>query len=258
MSHAQGDAEKKLNSFILRVNSNARLLQSQSTTNFTIGLGQEVKNHNVKRIVLRSVSFGNFEYNINTKNQVLTLTTGADGAVTQTIPAGQYILSDLITRIQNIFNPLLTNSLTITQDPNTYLITFTISGGDTIQVVSTSTMAPFLGYTTTDPLASSVLAQRVPRLNGLTSCFIRSTHLAKGQYHDDKRDKDLLTSIQVASDFGQYVYWESFQAELASVNYPRARKLDSTLDFQFLDQNLQEIDLNGHNMDIELICYYLP
>ena len=258
MSHAQGDAEKKLNSFILRVNSNDRLLQSQPTTNFTIGLGQEVKNHNVKRIVLRSVSFGNFEYNINTKNQVLTLATGVDGVVSQTIPVGQYILSDLITRIQNIFNPALTNTLTITQDPNTYILTFAISGGDTIQVDSSSTMAPFLGYTATSPLASSVVAQRVPRLNGLTSCFIRSTHLSKGQYHDNRRDKDILTSIQVASDFGQYVYWESFQAELASVNYPRARKLDSTLDFQFLDQNLREIELNGHNIDIELICYFIP
>jgi hypothetical protein len=258
MSHSQGDAERKLHSFILRVNSNDRLLQTQSTTNFTIGLGQEVKNHNVKRIVLRSVSFGNFEYNINTKNQVLTLVTGADGSQTQIIPAGQYILSDLITTIQNIFNPVLTNTLTITQDPNSYLLTFAISGGDTIQVDASSTMAPFLGYTATDPLASSVIAQRVPRLNGLTSCFIRSTHLAKGQYHDNRRDKDILTSIQVASDFGQYVYWESFQSELASVNYPRARKLDSTLDFQFLDQNLQEIELNGHNMDIELICYFVP
>lgn len=258
MSSRQRNLEQRHRSFILKVNSSHRTNDGDGTTDFKIQLGKEVSNFKVSRIVLRSLNFLNSMYNINQYNNVLELITGADGLISRTIPPGQYNLSALITELQNQFNAVLTNNLTIVQNTIQNTLTFSIDGGDIINFSNqaTSTLNSYLGIINQVAGASSITAQQTPRLNGLTSVIVESQALAPANYHSNTRNRNFLTSIQVSSDYGTYVNWESFTAELASHNYSRPRKLDSTIDLRFLDQDENLIDIQSQNIELEIICYH--
>ena len=257
MSASQNFIQERHRSFVLKINSADRTNPQDSTTNFKIELGKEVSNFKISRIVMRSCNFLNSMYNINQFNNTLELTTGTDGLVSKTITPGQYNLTNLIAEIISQFGSL-TNTLAIVQNAIQNTLTFSISGGDTIQFSSqsTSTMNSVLGITAQQAAAASITTQQTPRLNGLTIATVESASLAPANYHGKGQNRNFLGSLQVSSDYGAYVYWENFQAELASHNYSRPRKLDSTIDVKILDQDENQLDIQGQNIEIEVICYH--
>lgn len=247
---------------LLRINSKDRNNTNDTTTNFKVSIGPEVRQYNVSRIVLSQVNFPNFSYNINAHNKTLRLTTGTDGVVEYSNAEGQYTLSQLITSLETGFNALLTNNLTITQNANTQVLSFAIDGSDTIALSSvgtapTSTMSPYLGILSDVGAGATAVGPSSVRLNGLTQVFIKSNRLAKQNLSSgDGQTRDYLTSIQIPVDFGQFVYHELRDSELASINYQRSRKLDSEIDIELLDQNEQSLDLQGYDVDLQFIIYY--
>jgi len=258
MSSRQANLEQRHRSFILKINSSHRSNVNDRTTDFKVQLGKEVSNFKISRIVLRSLNFLNTQYNINQFNNVLELITGVDGLVSRTITPGQYNLTALIAELQTSFNSVLTNNLTIVQNPIQNTLNFSIDGGDTIQFSSqnSSTMNSVLGITTQEAAATTITTQQTPRLNGLTSVILESQALAPANYHSNGRNRNFLTSIQLASDYGTFSNWENFQAELASHNYAKPRKLDSTIDITLRDQDENIVDIQGQDIELELILYH--
>ena len=197
-------------------------------------------------------------YNINKYNNVLELITGADGLVSRTIPEGQYNITALITELQGQFNVDFTNNLTIVQNSIQNTLTFSIDNGDIINFSNqnTSTMNSVLGIINQVAGAATITTQQTPRLNGLTIATIESQALSPANYHVNGINRNFLTSIQVAADYGTYVRWENFLAELASHNYAKPRKLDSTIDIILRDQNENIIDIQQQPIELELILYH--
>ena len=256
----QGLTEQTHSSVIVRINSKDRTSTSNSSTDFKVALGKEISDHNVKRVVLRSLNMPNFQYNVNSNNNRIQIESGTDGVVQIQVAEGQYKTSELITLLEGLFNASFTNNLTITQNSINQLLTFSIDGGDTIRLFApdstNNTLNTNLGITTTTALASTHDGNRMVRLNGLTLCHVESSELANSNYHSDQRNENFLATVQVVNEFGTYLYYEPSFSEINSINYPSHRKFHS-IDIRLLDQDLNVIDIHNYNVEIEIIFYYL-
>jgi hypothetical protein len=256
----QGLTEQTHSSVIVRINSKDRTSTSNSSTDFKVALGKEISDHNVKRVVLRSLNMPNFQYNVNSNNNRIQIESGADGVVSIQVAEGQYKTSELITLLEGLFNASFTNNLTITQNSINQLLTFSIDNGDTIRLFApdetNNTLNTNLGITTTTALASTHDGNRMVRLNGLTLCHVESSELANSNYHSDQRNENFLATVQVVNEFGTYLYYEPSFSEINSINYPSHRKFHS-IDIRLLDQDLNVIDIHNYNVEIEIIFYYL-
>ena len=256
----QGITEQTHSSVILRINSRDRTSTSNSSTDFTIPLGKEISDHNVKRVVLRSLNMPNFQYNLNSNNNRITIESGTDGAQTVTIAVGQYKTSELISLLEMLFSGVFTNNLTITQNSISQLLTFSIDNGDTIRLFEpdqvNNTLNNNLGIVNTTGLATTHDGNRMPRLNGLTLCHVESSELANSNYHSNQRNENFLATVQVVNEFGTYLYYEPAFSEINSINYPSHRKFH-TIDIRLLDQDLNVIDIHDYDVEIEVIFYYI-
>jgi hypothetical protein len=202
----------------------------------------------------------NFQYNVNSNNNRIQIESGADGVVSIQVAEGQYKTSELITLLEGLFNASFTNNLTITQNSINQLLTFSIDNGDTIRLFApdetNNTLNTNLGITTTTALASTHDGDRMVRLNGLTLCHVESSELANSNYHSNQRNENFLATVQVESEFGQYLYYQSDFAEQNSVNYSSHRKFHS-IDIRLLDQDLNVINIHDYDVELEIILYYL-
>jgi len=256
----QGITEQTHSSVVVRINSRDRTNQNDSTTNFKVSLGKEISDHNVKRVVLRSLNMPNFQYNVNSNNNRITIESGTDGPQTVTVAIGQYKTSELISLLEMLFTGAFTNSLTITQNSISQLLTFSIDNGDTIRLFepdqANNTLNYSLGITTTTALASTHDSDRMPRLNGLTLCHVESSELANSNYHSNQRNENFLATVQVTNEFSTYLYYEPSFSEINSINFSSHRKFHS-IDIKLLDQDLNVIDIHDYDVEIEIILYYL-
>lgn len=243
----------------LLISLNSRNRVRGTTTDFICHLGPEVRNYNFKRLVVKSVNFPNLQYNINSNNNVLRIVTDVDGVLTYNIPVGQYNITQLNNNLNSGLSALATNTITVSLGTTSNLLSVAIDVG-TVQVLSdaVSTAAATLGFTQNSAVAASVTADRIIRLNGLTQVYIRSNALSVDNLHSsDGQAKSYLTSIQIREAFGSYVYYEPQFSEMASVNFKNRIKLDSDIDIQLLDQDENVLDIGTHDVDIELVGYYL-
>lgn len=258
---SQSNTEYNHHSFKLRINSKDRI--SGTHTDFTCGIGGEIRQHNIKRMVLHSVNIMNSDNNINSYASKLRVETGVDGVLNIVLTEGQYTITTLITALETAINALATNTVTITLDSLTSILTFSIDGGDTIGLFANdsnnnSNMSPVLGIIEDKSLSASVLCDRIVRLNGLTQLFLQSDRLSSMGFHDtSKESKNYFASIQVPVDYGQFLYWESDHSNLSNIDFVTHRKIDSVIDIKVLDQNENILDTK-QDIDIQFTVYYIP
>lgn len=258
---AQRYTELTHETHLVRINSIDRNRSTDSTTDFTVSMGPSARQHNVSRIVLSRIVFPNFMYNINTTNYTFRFTNDVDGALSVTLPVGQYKITELISALQTAINLLLTNVLTITQEALTDKLIFTMDIGtmafSSVETDPLNVMAPYLGLTLDSGASTVTTFDSMTRLNGLTQCFIHSNRLSKqNSSSSDGFGNDTFCSIPIVEPFGNFVYWTNTNHELASVNYISPRKLDSEIDIQLRDQNNQLIEIGGHHVDLTFKIYF--
>lgn len=241
-------------SCLVRLNSKDRI--NGTTTDFRVRLGNEFKNRNVKRIVISSVNFPNFQYNINANTNTLTINSTTEGTQNIVINQGQYSANQLITSLDTAINVAFTDTYTLTLNARTSGITVTNTTANTFTITPASSMATILGFSTAQAPATTQTGIHV-RLNGLTQAYVRSNYLAIGNLHgSEQRERDYLSTVQVREPYGSYVYYEAPYSDISSIDYIRPRKVDNDIDIALLDQNEQVIDLHGYDIDLELIVYY--
>ena len=81
------------NSLIMVLNSKFRTADSNSSSDFTISIGQSIS---IKQMVIQSVTLPNTVYNIDSSNNVGFITLIGLGTYVILVPVGQYNLADFL------------------------------------------------------------------------------------------------------------------------------------------------------------------
>src|SRR6056300_1953511 len=130
------------------VNSKDRnlLLGGQTNSDFTVSY-KDNDMQQVLKCIVKDVFIPNQFYNINVNNNELRILGGSMGLPENiTITPGQYNIDQLIDALKTaIDNELVTDSVTITKDTITNILTFTTSAN---LEISLSSLCPVLGITT--------------------------------------------------------------------------------------------------------------
>ena len=197
----------------------------------------------VKRVVLKSVIIPNTSYNINTTNNTIFYDSSS-----LTLPVGQYTLSTLITAIENAFSAI--NVLTITQDALTQKLTFTFTSNIVLQ--STSTMKYVIGFNDTMTSNTVHVMPNLPDLTGLKKVFIKSSALSNMTSMSDssKKHYNIFSEVDITVPFGfveHRVLSDLHSSDELTFSQP---KNISTIDIKLYDQHLNNLDLNGHHIEL--------
>ena len=256
---------------LLRIDSSQRLVTSDPITNFSVNLSRMTETNDVVRVVLKSVSFSNSMYNVESPNDKLTIfVTNSTGFFTVIVPTGYYTSAQLMTTLEGLINPLLVPFSTVisfAQSPINGLITAT-SSLETFYILSTADQASETGFTSKLPgllgffensptPAASMTASKIPDLYGLTNCYIHSQQLAEGNVVDgDVEAHDILAHVPVAVPYGNFVHYELNDELLGAVNFSSERNLDLiNISIRDIDQNV--INLNTGDVTLLIKLYYL-
>lgn len=166
----------------LRISNQERI--SGTPYDFECAFGTDVILDHIIDLHLHSVSIPNVAYNISAaigNNNFRAIFTIA-GPQLIIFPDGFYSTAQVIARLTTYINAFIAPStMAITQDPITNLLTFTITGAETMQMLSSasgSTIASTLGIYA-DSLAGIgvFITSSIPNLRGASYYFIHSLEL---------------------------------------------------------------------------------
>ena len=248
--------EKQYFTKLVKINSNDK--SSGTSNNFRLHFNDTQLNK-VQRISVRSVRFGNYQYNINQYNSSWVLNTTLNGTRTITIPEGQYTTILLIAQIETIYNALpITGKIDLTQSSITGKLTLVMTG-DTY-TIGGGNINRTLGFVRPIVVASSnQTAQVIPSLHGLTSVHILSSKLAQGNLlkpAQDTESKDLLIDVPISAPFGQQNIWVEEIDSLSSIIFTHPRNLQD-IDISLIDQNGNPVLLDeSHEVEIFIKVYF--
>jgi hypothetical protein len=248
------NATRPIYNKLLRISSIDRSSSSVSTTNFTVDYPNVQVLAKIVSIVVKHVSFPNVFYNITLHNNVLKYEV-TSGIQTLIVPIGNYTLSALLA----VLTPVLG---AITQDPLTYLLTFTATVPSPLKLYGLedgSTLSPYLGIPSTTILNTvNFTAPNVPKLQGVQHVYIASKFLSKGNNFIDankRQEVPIVAMIPNMVGYGSMVHYESHHETLDVINYESETSLQS-IDIRLYDGEGNLLDLHGQNINIILKIYY--
>jgi hypothetical protein len=160
-----------------------RIVNTEATQgtpyNFTVTLGNDVRLDSAIEIHLVSVVIPNIANNISEAigNSVVAINFTIAGPFVEQIPDGFYNIAQLIATLTAEIDVFIAPStISITQSPLTNLLTFTITGPETFQIVPNS-FASTIGFFSLYPFATSATAGGIVSLYGSTIFYIHSHEL---------------------------------------------------------------------------------
>jgi hypothetical protein len=210
--------------------------------------------HQIKKVVLKSAIIPNTMYNINKHNNRLHLPNTLESDTDYTIPEGQYTTQSLITALEAILP-----SMVITQDELTQKLTFTMTGGQ-FSVFSDKGVNPMcdvLGMlTATSSMVGVYTCEALPDLAGLNNIYISSQTLSNhsAMIASEKLKKDIFCNIPMDVPFGVTKVSDEDETSL-DYSVFSSRKNISSIDITLLDENNNELDLQGADWIIILRVY---
>lgn len=245
------------NSTLAIINSKNRLLESVSSSNFSYNIGTAIE---IQEIALKSVSLPNTAYNINKFNNIFNCNVGGVDK-TITIPVGQYNLADLITKMVAL---MLAQGvvITITQNPQTYKLTFNFPATSVIYVDSTL-LSYYLGFNipniTSYPTISSasIVSPNVPNLQGSNNYYIASRTLGQGVnalLFNAVQNLAIIAVIPSNVPYGSVIQYMPTDILLDLKLYASKQNIQQ-IDLVILDTNLNVVDLNGADVELTFKCY---
>jgi len=226
------------------VNSNNRV--SGTASNFVYHFNATMSR--VTEIILEAAQIPFSYYTVNSTNNVLRFNNDADGIV---IEPGNYTASSLRAELQTkidaafagqnsavSYSPI-TSKLTIYKD-----VPFVL---DAVDGNPNSTAAHMLGFQVDSVSGTSATGDSVINLSGTNYLLMASDYLMKGVHHQtvysNASYQNVLTTVPVNVSPGDLI---TFEPELPiRLSSKTTMPVGDDIDFKLLDENCNEIDLNG-------------
>ncbi len=240
------------------VNSKDRnlLLGGQTNSNFTVSY-KDSDCQQVLKCVVKDVFIPNQFYNINDSNNQLRILGGSMGLPENvTVTPGQYNIDQLISALKTVIdNELVTDTVTITKDTITNILTFTTTAN--LVITGTSSMSPVLGITTTLNGLVNV-AQEPWNLNDLQ--FVQVHSNAVGSAHGLDASRGIVNLIETVSlvetPFGAVAHRQNNDDVISEILYDQPRNMFN-IDIRLRDQDGKLLSLpSNHNCTVILKIYF--
>lgn len=221
-------------------------------------------------------------YDIDSTNNVFQVLEddGAAGTdtITVTIPEGNYTITELITLLESELdtNTMNSNAYTITYDDINNLVNFEYVGATSVDVTidtiaNGSTLNDPLGFSkvttgnqsisgdlTTDTAIVFVTAtpQDAPYVVDLDtkSYIILETDITSSNFYDKDIQKHVGVIVPFNVDRNEKQYYSNHQGHHTKMN---SKGPLSTISFKLIDENDNQVDLNGVNWSANVNIYQL-
>lgn len=246
---------------------------SVSNSNFKVTLRERYASQSIDRIIIKEVLVPNAFYNISDGDPIkgngpannILIIDSADtkNNISVSIPAGQYNILQLMATLQSAINTALaplTSSVVITRDDITNLLSFTFTTTDTFTFLSTSPMAPVLGFISNISYIPTTLVIRMPDppdLSGINSVYIHSEALSDGSGIDaSKGIINLVESVSMATTaYGTFAYKQNSDTELCTINYTMPKNLN-VIDIRLRDREGNLLNIGTKRLTLMVKMYY--
>ena len=236
---------------LLAITSKERTTDSKSSSNFSYSIGMALE---VDTIAIKSISIPVTQYNITSLNNFLYTTVGALESKIL-LPVGQYTLTQLINYLVDVFNSYGV-TLTIIQNPITYKLELTTNLAFTWY--PESTLLPTLGINTNMPLiiTTSYDCTALPQLQGIKNFYILTKILSQGSngLFVNGVNEALQTNVPISVPFGLVQHYEPKILDTNIITFKSPVNIQY-LDIRIVDSNLNEVDLNGSEVELVYKLY---
>jgi hypothetical protein len=247
---------------LVRISDHDRAIESKNQYNFVVHTNDYFLNQ-IRKVIVKSISVPNTQYNVSSVNNTLTYDVGA-GDATVSVPIGQYTsIADLLDTLAAAF--LAGPGIVMTHTFDTLLYKATLTFGVAIILkrgingaeseVGTSTIAHVIGLGDVD--TASLLVHVMPDivdLSGLKKVYISSKALTmtSSMVSSNREQANVIGEINMEVPFG-YVQHELI-SEIDSMSESTSSIPNnlSTIDIQLLDERLKPVDLQGHSVYLTL------
>jgi hypothetical protein len=245
-------------STILNINSKYRTVDSLSSTNFNISVGQSI---NIKQMVVKNVTLPNTSYNINSSNNQLRWVYNGSNKLS-TLPVGQYNLVELASALQTAFI-VYDVGATVTINPLTQKLVYHFSLPTQILLNSNSPLAYLIGFNLNNVVAYPAVAgvnftaPTLSNLSGIRNFFVCSRTLAQGfnSVLQNGTNLPMILAMPNTVPFGSLNHYISNDILLDVKSYKQLQNVQYC-DIQIRDEDNNIIDLNGEEISLSLLIYY--
>jgi hypothetical protein len=243
--------------------------ESKSNSEFVCYLKENVSVQESNYLVVKSITLPNFFYNVRdatygeSQNNILVFQEAAPLATFAVeIPAGQYLLSDLITTIENLMNGVLVSgTVAITVNPTTQKLLFTCTGtsisifsGNNGNLAYTLIGASETFNTLLFPINPMPF---LPDLSGLQNVYLESRELARSHGNDPSFGLiDIVGEVNLSTtEFGAYSHYEAPETELNTINFLNTRNIQR-IDIRLVDNKGSTLPIGNGRISLTLKYYY--
>jgi hypothetical protein len=210
--------------------------------NFTITLNNPITKVQQCEIVTAEVPYT--FYTVNATNNTMKFTVGAT-TYTAIVAPGNYGITSFVTALQAAMNAQFAG-FTITYTKETYKLTFTNASAFSLDFTA-NTMVRLIGLTATTPPTTTVQPQGIINISGPKSLLIKSIRLTRPKitrpFLNTAQD-DVLYKVPIADGPGTILVEKNGYTNL--LRYGVRQTIDQ-LDFQLVDENNVQVDLNGQD-----------
>lgn len=206
--------------------------------------------------------FSYYVINSNNNQLVFLHPTVGGGSTTITVTAGNYSASELVTSIQTSLDAISAGAWTISYDTKTGKFSFSTSatsfGLDA--TASNSILHNLMGFDKTTYAASTATktSTNVADLSGPKYIYLKSNALAfKSQYEPISSNsalKNVILGIPVEVNPFDTIVYKNYDD--TSNTKPYEREFPNIIDIQLVDENNNEVNLNGCDFQFEIIAYF--
>jgi hypothetical protein len=217
--------------------------------NFTINLANQVQRVIYVELVSAEVPYT--FYVVNNMNNTLVWSVGATPHKC-TVAPGNYDTTDLLAALQAAMNAQSTG-FTLTYNQDTYKMTFANAAAFTIDLTNasgTSTINPVIGLTAQTTLGTSTTMLGVVNIGGPKYLLIKSVALTQPKITKpflNTMQADVLYKVSVAGSPGDVLIEKNVYTNFLKYGVRQTLK---TLDFQLIDDQGNQLDLNFQNWSL--------
>lgn len=231
----------------LYINSKNRTTGT-SNSNFTIRLRDTIKN--VKSIMVKSVEIP-VSYYATSSTKIISVTKVSDSTTyTANVASGTYDAETFAAALETAINGTGFTGFTIAFSEITQK--YTIANAVNFLINSATTLTAELGFAgNTTTSATSWTSDNIINVSGTNHIFIMSSKLnsLRRQQYADNQTRNIFFKLVVDEPYGAVISYKKREDE-ASINYYDRLFLD-VIDFQLVDEDFNEISLNGLPWNIE-------
>tara|TARA_R110000782_G_scaffold132466_3_gene224527 strand:+ start:1111 stop:1845 length:735 start_codon:yes stop_codon:yes gene_type:complete len=224
---------------------NTRIVQIVSNTNPTVFRSGDIDLGQVSRVHLKTLIIPNTEYNVNSKTDAVVI----DG-VSVVVPQGQYNIDAYLTALKTQLDiASAPNTFTVAQNPNTFRLVFTKSGGAEFTIMKSPASRLIGQHSTKTSVGLTLTTDGIPDLSGMRLVVFQSYTLGKFKISSLAGSTDTVKTVVLGGEpmsvpFGQVLKSESTEETLDS-HYFNGYHNCSNFDMLLTDENGDALELNG-------------